>query len=355
MLRLSTLASALFLAAACGPPPTPSEDPHDLPIQGDKPAHPLGKLAFTLTDTEGRPFDFRKETDGYLTLLFFGYTSCPDICPLHMANIGAALKELHPDLRGRVKVVFVSVDPQRDTPTRLRGWLDAFDSTFVGLLGTEAQVADILAEYNYPPPERLDREGTYLVGHPAAVYAFTPDDLGRAMYRTGTRRSVWVHDLTLLAAHDWSTGDEEATVVEASHRPDPGALRPPAEAGALRILAAYAPPPAPSAPMAVYLTLENVGSRADTLAGIGSDAAERGSLHAMSVEDGMMRMTPLPRGIEILPGAVVRLEPGGMHGMLEGLARPPAAGDTVSVALSFTFGGGVTVPVTVVPYARLDG
>src|SRR5579872_2460317 len=84
---------------------------------------PLSKPRFVLNDTSGVPFDFWNRTMGSVTLLFFGYTNCPDQCPMHMANIGAALKKLPPNIAGQVKLVFVTTDPARDRPAELRRWL----------------------------------------------------------------------------------------------------------------------------------------------------------------------------------------------------------------------------------------
>src|SRR5689334_12996628 len=99
---------------------------------------PLPKPSFVLTDTSGAPFDFSNRTRASVTLLFFGYTYCPDQCPMHMANIGAALKRLPPAMADQVKLVFVTTDPARDTPERLRQWLDNFDKRFIGLTGNDA-------------------------------------------------------------------------------------------------------------------------------------------------------------------------------------------------------------------------
>ena len=101
-------------------------------------APPLPKPRFVLTDTSGAPFDFWKRTQGSITLLFFGYTYCPNECPMHMANLGAALKKLPPGIAGQVKLVFVTTDPARDKPMELRRWLDNFDRRFVGLTGAPA-------------------------------------------------------------------------------------------------------------------------------------------------------------------------------------------------------------------------
>ena len=102
---------------------------------------PLPKPSFVLADTSGRPFDFAAETKGRVTLLFFGYTYCPDQCPMHMSVLGAALKKLPARTADQVKLVFVTTDPERDSPAVLRRWLDLFDRRFIGLTGTGPAIA----------------------------------------------------------------------------------------------------------------------------------------------------------------------------------------------------------------------
>lgn len=173
-------------------------------VQGLALSPPQEKPAFTLTDTQGKPFDLRKETDGYVTLLFFGYTHCPDVCPVHMSNIAQTLKNMPAPEASRIKVVFVTNDPDRDTPERLRAWLDAFDPTFIGLRGTQAETAAAEAAARIPPSARDTSAGagagSYLVGHAAYVYACTPDNICRFLYPFGFRQSNWAHDLPLLVA-----------------------------------------------------------------------------------------------------------------------------------------------------------
>jgi protein SCO1/2 len=161
---------------------------------------PLAKPEVVFQDTEGRPYDLRRQTDGFVTLLFFGYTHCPDVCPVHMANIAAVLKELPPSATTRVKVLFVTTDPARDTPERLRTWLAQFDPTFIGLTGDTGTVNRAQAAVQLPPSQQgeVDSAGNYLVGHAAAVVAFTPDGLARAMYPFGIRQADWAHDIPLL-------------------------------------------------------------------------------------------------------------------------------------------------------------
>lgn len=161
--------------------------------------NPRPKPDFTLTATDGTPFAFRRDTEGYLTLLFFGYTSCPDVCPVHMANLAAALHKLPDRIARRVKVVFVTTDPERDTPERLRAWLDHFDKGFVGLTGTVAEIDSTQRLLRVPPAVREDiGDGRYLVGHVAHIIVFTRDGLGRFAFPFGTRQADWARELPAL-------------------------------------------------------------------------------------------------------------------------------------------------------------
>ena len=87
---------------------------------------PRPKPDYVFTATDGKPYDFKKETAGKVALLFFGYTNCPDVCPLHMSNLGNVIKQLPPKDRERVKVVFVTTDPERDTPEKLKAYAAGF-------------------------------------------------------------------------------------------------------------------------------------------------------------------------------------------------------------------------------------
>ncbi|HEU4630801.1 MAG TPA: SCO family protein [Gemmatimonadaceae bacterium] len=202
----AALTGVTLAAAACAPAggAPPSE------FAGIVLPEPLAKPAVTLTDTQGQPYDLRRETDGKVTLLFFGYTSCPDVCPVHMANIAAVLKAAEPEVRDNVKVVFVTTDPERDTPQRLREWLDSFDPSFVGLTAPLDEVNRIQATLNIPPavrqplPPGADSAAGYGVGHAAQVIAFSPfDDLAHVVYPFGTRQRDWAHDLPELVEHRW--------------------------------------------------------------------------------------------------------------------------------------------------------
>lgn len=169
-------------------------------------AEPIPKPDFVLTDTQGAAYHFAEETDGFVTLLFFGYTYCPDICPVHMANIAAVLDDFTYDLRNEIKVVFVSTDPARDSPERIRAWLDNFDRSFIGLRGSLEEVNRIQAELGLPPAlaDATEGDDEYLVGHSAAVLAFTKDGLAHVRYPFGTRQADWAHDLPKLVNATWT-------------------------------------------------------------------------------------------------------------------------------------------------------
>ena len=108
------------------------------------------KPDFTLENTDGKPFHFVADTRGLVTLLYFGYTNCPDVCPQHLVNIAGALKHMSAKDQERVRVVFVTTDPARDTPERLRGWLNNFDRRFIGLRGGIDEVNSIQTSLGLP-------------------------------------------------------------------------------------------------------------------------------------------------------------------------------------------------------------
>jgi protein SCO1/2 len=167
---------------------------------------PLPKPRFTLSDTSGTSFDFRAQTEGYVTLLFFGYTNCPDMCPLQMLVVSHALKTLPPHLANQFKVVFVTTDPQRDTPAALRTWLDHFDKRFIGLTGSQAAIDAAQIAANLPPATKsaVRPDGTYDVGHAAFVLAYTKDDLAHVIYPVGVKQEDWIHDLPYLTSETWN-------------------------------------------------------------------------------------------------------------------------------------------------------
>jgi protein SCO1/2 len=163
---------------------------------------PQSKPPIVLTDTEGRPFDLRAETEGRLTLLMFGYANCPDVCPISLGTLQSALDELDPTVADSVDMVFVTADPERDTPEQLRDYLDGYDPDFAGLWGSTQQVDEAQAMAQVPPAvrETPDEDGNYIVGHATQIIAYQDDGIARIVYPFGTRQQDWVRDLPRLLA-----------------------------------------------------------------------------------------------------------------------------------------------------------
>jgi protein SCO1 len=160
----------------------------------------------TLLDTDREPFDLAADTVGTPTLLFFGYASCPDICPIHLRTLADAMSKANVSTQ-QVQVVFVSVDPDRDTPERIEGYLqDLRATTFVGLHGDLDTVEEALRALDLPGPvvEGPDPRGEGdLIGHPAQVIGFDADGNAVRVWPFGARRSDWVADLPRIV-EEWS-------------------------------------------------------------------------------------------------------------------------------------------------------
>ena len=131
----STIVFAALLTAGCGMEADERSEADvrqaETGLRGLVVSSPATRPDFVLTDDSGSPYDFRARTEGRAALLFFGYTNCPDVCPIHMSSIAEVKRDLGAELSRRVLVIFVTVDPARDTPDRLRSWLDGFDQEFV--------------------------------------------------------------------------------------------------------------------------------------------------------------------------------------------------------------------------------
>jgi protein SCO1 len=180
-------------------------DPESVVYRGGMVSPPLPKPKFKLTDTSGVPFDFAVKTEGYLTLLFFGFTNCPDMCPMQMNMIAQALKKIPPATTNRIKVVFVTTDPGRDNPKVLRTYLDHFNKSFIGLTGDAAAIDAAQIAANISPAKKMPAraDGSYDVGHAAFVIAYTKDNLAHVVYPVGMKEEDLSHDLPYLANEMW--------------------------------------------------------------------------------------------------------------------------------------------------------
>jgi protein SCO1/2 len=183
-------------AGADGSQITPSAQGQQGPYQGSSLGRTFDKPAVTLTDTDGKPFDLVAGTRGKAMLLYFGYTHCPDVCPTTMGDIAVAVSKLPKDQQAKIDVVFVTTDPDRDTPAEIRTWLQAFNPAFIGLTGdikTIIAAAKSVGVYVAAPVKGQEPV------HGAQTLAFLPtDDKAHVLYTSGTTTAVFQHDLPLL-------------------------------------------------------------------------------------------------------------------------------------------------------------
>ncbi|MER6911409.1 SCO family protein [Streptomyces sp. NPDC000594] len=162
---------------------------------------PYTKPDLVLTDTRGKKFDLREETKGKPTLVFFGYTTCPDVCPMTMSNIAIAEKTLPQADQDKLQVVFVTTNPEVDTPKILGEWLpSAGHKSFIGLSGDFATIQAGARQMGIGiDPPKKEKGGTVVSMHGAQVIAFSPKtDEGYVLYGEGTTPDEFAQDLPKL-------------------------------------------------------------------------------------------------------------------------------------------------------------
>jgi protein SCO1 len=222
--RAAALLSVVLLAGCAGTssaaPTTPTEG---AAYHGVEPQPVPSRPSFVLRDLSGARYDFRAETAGRPTLVYFGYTDCPDECPTAMADIAAALRDTDPAVRDQVQVVFVTTDPARDTPAVLRPWLARFSTRTVGLVGTQAEVDaaqeavgiapaqrdGVVPTLPGKPAEHAHESGTaahthsrplgYAVAHANVIFAYDAADRLPVLYPGGVTPADIAADLPVLA------------------------------------------------------------------------------------------------------------------------------------------------------------
>jgi protein SCO1/2 len=161
-------------------------------------AQPYQRPTFTLTDTTGAPYDFTARTAGRPTLLFFGYTNCPDVCPTTMADIAVALRTLPRAVVEPLQVVFVTTDPATDNPQVLGGFLRRFDGDlpirFVGLTGDPKALEQAQLSAGVPLAEDGGRT------HSALLLLYGTDDKAHVAFDAGNTFRDIAADLRVVSA-----------------------------------------------------------------------------------------------------------------------------------------------------------
>lgn len=187
LLRIPAVFGFAAIAAACTKAKFEYTDITGVEIGGD----------FQLTDHNGHPrslSDFR----GKVVAVFFGFTHCPDVCPTTLAELAQTVRRLG-ERGDEIQVLFITVDPARDTQKVLAQYVPAFDPRFLGLYGDPATTAKVAAAYKvFFAPQPPNASGNYTVDHSAAIFVI--DRRGRPRLYVGGGRTVdgLVHDIKLL-------------------------------------------------------------------------------------------------------------------------------------------------------------
>ncbi|MDE1183708.1 SCO family protein [Paraburkholderia sp.] len=155
----------------------------------------LPDLDFALTDDLGKPVD-GASFKGRASLVYFGYTHCPDVCPETMGRLMQVIGKLGPDA-SKVRILFITVDPARDTPKALHDYVGAFDPQHaLGLTGSDAQIESLAKRYRIAyQMEKRDARGDYEVTHSSAVYVFDAQGHARLLATDHDSPDTIAHDL----------------------------------------------------------------------------------------------------------------------------------------------------------------
>ena len=182
----------VMVASGCGAQPASN------PLHGGRLEPPKAASDFTLTDHNGNPFTF-SSTKGKVVMLYFGYTSCPDVCPLTLADMANARTDLG-DKAQDVQIVFVTVDPERDSQAKLKNYVPAFDPSIIGLHGTPEEIKAVADAYGvkYKQTPLKDSALGYAVDHSAFIYVVDRSGQLRELLPFGTQRQDIASDLKIL-------------------------------------------------------------------------------------------------------------------------------------------------------------
>jgi protein SCO1/2 len=189
---LSMLLGMSLVAVAEPPRLTPPEDLFKAGILS--PALPAPELA--LDGTDGKALNLARFR-GRVVLLAFGFSSCAEVCPTTLATLAGARRKLGDEAAG-VQVVYVTVDPERDDAARMKKYLASFDATFVGGVGTRAQIDTAQKSYGISSTRQVYADGNYSIGHSSSIYIIDRAGRLRAVMPYGHSSEDFAHDLRIL-------------------------------------------------------------------------------------------------------------------------------------------------------------
>jgi protein SCO1/2 len=182
----------IFLLSACGEPKMPS------PYHATDISWQHSQADFQLTDFNGKPHslsDFR----GKVVVLFFGYTHCPEVCPTTLADLAQVMRLLEKDAE-RVQVLFITLDPERDSPALLAKFVPSFNPSFLGLYGDAQATAQAAKAFGVDYVKQYDKHGGYTLDHTDGIYLLGIGGKPLLFSPSGQPAELWVQDIRLLLA-----------------------------------------------------------------------------------------------------------------------------------------------------------
>ncbi len=190
--------TVMLLAAFAGAaePPKLAAPPGDLFKAGTlSPVMPAPALE--LQGTDGKPIDLARY-EGKVVLVAFGFSNCGEVCPITLATLAGARKKLAPAEAADVQVLYVTVDPERDTEAQMKRYLATFDPTFIGGVGTRAQIDAAQKNWGISSTKNVNADGSHTIGHSSSIYLIDRQGGLRAVMPYGHPSDDFVHDLKIL-------------------------------------------------------------------------------------------------------------------------------------------------------------
>lgn len=269
---------------------------------------------FTLDSANGKVS--LSDFSGKVSILYFGYTSCPDVCPTSLSRISMAYKSLDEAMQKKIQPIFISLDPERDKQEKLVEYLNYFLPGFVGLTGTAEDIASVAKKYNisYRKTEVENGMG-YVVDHSSIYFIIDRD---------GELYSHLLHDVT---------ADEIGEALKESLR----ATQTPSTTG-IKVSEQQLRATIPGLEItSAYMRLENTSKLDKVLVGVRCDIATKVEMHEHRLSGGMMKMRQVHQ-LQVPANESVKFQPGGYHLMLLGLKQSLVPGDKALVTFSYQDG-----------------
>lgn len=201
-MKLAVVGLLAVLLVGCAPMlpgPAPSAGPSATGYGGAELTTPYQLPKVSLSDESGKPFDLSTGSDAPVLIFYFGYTNCPDICLGVLTDLASALNRVPDADRARIQVLFVTVDPDRDTPPVLAKYLSRIDPDFIGLTGTAAEIEKVAGAMGVGIQGIEQRpDGGYEVNHTAQVVGFDKQRRGVLVWTQGTAIGTYRADFERL-------------------------------------------------------------------------------------------------------------------------------------------------------------